>query len=121
MGNVVRSDERIQMSDQSPRTNAARLPEFVGRIVRLPCKVLNQHAGAAIVEACDGGQVNIQMSENDQLEGTFVEIIGKVLDESNIKLLRGLNLDSDKELDMNLVNDVIELTFDPRFKKIFPS
>lgn len=48
-----------------------------------------------------------------------------------------LNLDSDKELgkvyrpsvargidqipDMKLVNDVVELTFDPRFAKMFPS
>jgi replication factor A3 len=110
------------MSDfQSPRVNAARLPNFSGRIVRLPCKVLSQNTGSALVEACDGGQVEITMSENEQLVGTFVEVIGHVTDDSTIKLLRGLNLDSDKELDMKLVNDVVELTFDPRFKKMFPS
>ncbi|KAN0084211.1 Replication factor A protein 3 [Tylopilus felleus] len=109
------------MSDQSPRVNAARLPNFVGRIVRLPCKVLSRHADGALVQACDGGQVNITMTEHDQLVGTFVEIIGKVVDDSTIKVLRGLNLDSDKELDMTLVNDVVELTFDPRFTKLFPS
>ncbi|KAH0826620.1 hypothetical protein J3R83DRAFT_4985 [Lanmaoa asiatica] len=32
----------MSMSDhQSPRVNAARLPNFVGRTVRLPCKVLS--------------------------------------------------------------------------------
>ncbi|KAH0826619.1 hypothetical protein J3R83DRAFT_4984 [Lanmaoa asiatica] len=59
--------------------------------------------------------------QNDQLVGTFVEIIGHVVNESSIKFLLSLNLDSDKELDMKLVNDVVELTFDPRFKKMFPS
>lgn len=38
------------------------------------------------------------MTQNVQLEGTYVEVIGKVVNESTIKLLRGLNLDSDKEL-----------------------
>ncbi|KAF8552077.1 replication factor A protein 3 [Imleria badia] len=106
---------------QSPRINAARLPEFIGRTVRLPCKVLSQQGGGAVVEACDGGQVEIRMNENEQLTGTFVEVIGKVVDNSAIKFLQSLNLDSDKELDMKLVNDVVELTFDPRFKKMFPS
>ncbi|KAI9569965.1 replication factor A protein 3 [Boletus coccyginus] len=110
------------MSDhQSPRVNAARLPNFAGRIVRLPCKVLSQQTGSALVEACDGGQVEIRMNETDRLDGTFVEIVGHVVGDSAIKLLRCLNLDSDKELDMKLVNDVVELTFDPRFKKMFPS
>ncbi|KAG8216863.1 hypothetical protein J3R82DRAFT_7128 [Butyriboletus roseoflavus] len=83
---------------QSPRVNAARLPNFVGRTVRLPCKVLSQQPGSAVVEACDGGQVDIRMKENEQLVGTFVEIIGLVVDESSVKFVFGLNLDSDKEL-----------------------
>ncbi|KAF8842879.1 replication factor A protein 3 [Paxillus ammoniavirescens] len=104
---------------QSPRVNAARLPGFVGRTVRLPCKVLNFQAGGALVEACDGGQVEVRLTDV-QLTGTFVEIIGQVISESAIKFMLSLSLDSDKELDMKLVNDVVELTFDPRFKKMFP-
>ncbi|KAL4079640.1 replication factor A protein 3 [Scleroderma citrinum] len=105
----------------SPRVNSARLPNFVGRTVRLPCKVLKfPTSTSAMVEACDGGEVEIQLNPSDTLTGTFVEVIGQVVGESKIKLLLGLTLDSDKELDMKLVNDVIELTFDPRFKKMFP-
>jgi len=37
-----------------------------------------------------------------------------------IKALATIPLDSDGELDMTLVNDVIELTFESRFDKIFP-
>ncbi|KAI6040882.1 hypothetical protein EDC04DRAFT_2893660 [Pisolithus marmoratus] len=75
---------------------------------------------SAIVEACDGGQVEIRLNPSNELSATFVEIIGQVVGESAIKFLFGINLDSDKELDMKLVNDVVELTFDPRFKKMFP-
>jgi hypothetical protein len=39
-----------------------------------------------------------EIAQNEQLVGTFVEVIGHVTDDSTIKLLRGLNLDSDKEL-----------------------
>ena len=39
-----------------------------------------------------------EMTQNDQLVGTFVEVIGHVTGDSTIKLLRSLNLDSDKEL-----------------------
>ncbi|KIM70759.1 hypothetical protein SCLCIDRAFT_67592, partial [Scleroderma citrinum Foug A] len=103
----------------SPRVNSARLPTFVGRTVRLPCKVLRFHNSSAIVEACDGGEVEVRLSPNHELPGTFVEIIGQVTGESTIKFMQGLNLETNKELDMKLVNDVVELTFDPRFKKMF--
>lgn len=108
------------MDLSSPRVNSARLPAFMGRTVRLPCKVLKFQGTSAIVEACDGGQVEIRLNPSNELSATFVEIIGQVVGESAIKFLFGINLDSDKELDMKLVNDVVELTFDPRFKKMFP-
>ena len=66
----------------STRVNAARLPEYIGRHVRLTCKVLKVSASPpypvfetyycrtpvklnedrATVEASDGGQVNVQLS-----------------------------------------------------------
>ncbi|KAI6124405.1 replication factor A protein 3 [Pisolithus croceorrhizus] len=106
----------------SPRVNSARLPAFMGRTVRLPCKVLKFQGASVIVEACDGGQVEVRLNPNSGLTATFVEIIGQVVGESAIKFLFGINLDSDKDqsVDMKLVNDVVELTFDPRFKKMFP-
>ncbi|KAG6332434.1 hypothetical protein ID866_6651 [Astraeus odoratus] len=104
----------------SPRVNSARLPAFKGRHVRLPCKLLKFQGSSAIVEACDGGQVEVRLSPADELTGTYAEIIGQVVDESTIKFMFGISMDSEKEFDMKLVNDVIELSFDPRFKKMFP-
>jgi replication factor A3 len=69
---------------------------------------------------------------------TYVEVIGNVVDASTIKAMATLPLDSEGELgtffnrlhdlacshssniDMQLVNDVIELTFESRFDKLFP-
>lgn len=69
----------------SPRVNSARMPNFIGTTVHLPCKVLKvdllfrlhsaAHAdpidgwmralqfqdSSAIVEACDGGQVEVRL------------------------------------------------------------
>lgn len=39
-----------------------------------------------------------EITQNEQIVGTFVEIIGNVVEDSRVKLLAGLNLDSDKEL-----------------------
>lgn len=69
---------------------------------------------------------------------TYVEVIGSVVDASTIKAMATLPLDSEGEIgmgfnslhdlahshsiniDMQLVNDVIELTFESRFDKLFP-
>lgn len=39
-----------------------------------------------------------KITQQERLVGTFVEVIGRVVDESTIKFLMSLNLDSDKEL-----------------------
>ncbi|OAX42624.1 hypothetical protein K503DRAFT_853850 [Rhizopogon vinicolor AM-OR11-026] len=103
----------------SMRVNAGRLAGLTGDTVRLPCKVLRLSDDSAIVEASDGGQVEIQR-KNVDVTGTYVEVVGTVVDASLIKALATIPLDSDGELDMTLVNDVIELTFESRFDKIFP-
>ncbi|KAG6335451.1 hypothetical protein ID866_3650 [Astraeus odoratus] len=104
----------------TPRINSVRLPAFKGRHVRLPCKLLKFQGSSAIVEACDGGKVEVRLNKLDELTETYTEIIGLVIDDSTIKFIHGLNIDCAKGLDMKLVNDVIELTFNPRFKKMFP-
>ena len=40
----------------------------------------------------------LRITQHEQLEGTFVEVIGSVVNESTIKFLMSLTLDSDKEL-----------------------
>ncbi|KAG1902128.1 replication factor A protein 3 [Suillus fuscotomentosus] len=101
----------------SMRVNSARLSGIKGRTVRLPCKVLRMTLPS--FEASDGGQVEIQR-KNVDMTATYVEVIGNVVDASTIKAMATLPLDSEGELDMQLVNDVIELTFESRFDKLFP-
>ncbi|KAH7910109.1 replication factor A protein 3 [Hygrophoropsis aurantiaca] len=99
----------------STRVNSAKLAQFVGQTVRLPCKVLRFQAETAMVESTDGGQVEVRLPKEHTIASTFVEVIGTVIDISSIKLLGCINLD--ENLDMKFVNDVIEVTFDPRFRK----
>ncbi|KAF9442966.1 replication factor A protein 3 [Macrolepiota fuliginosa MF-IS2] len=101
----------------SPRVNSARLPNFVGKTVRLPCKVVSFNGPNAIVEASDGGQTTIVLSAGSDIQDTFVEVVGTVVDSTTIKMMVGVNM-GDK-LDLKLVNDTIEMMHDPRFQKIF--
>ncbi|KII84267.1 hypothetical protein PLICRDRAFT_701850 [Plicaturopsis crispa FD-325 SS-3] len=99
----------------STRVNSARLADYKGQTVRLTCKTIKGES--AIVEASDGGQVSVKLHRDAHMTDTYVEVIGTVLDESTVKMMACINLGSD--LDMQLVNDVVELTFDPRFSKMF--
>ncbi|KAF5356879.1 hypothetical protein D9756_006515 [Leucocoprinus leucothites] len=102
----------------SPRVNSKRLNDFVGKTVRLPCKVLSFNDGNTLtVEASDGGHVRVLLPNSPDIRDTFVEIIGSVSDSSSIKMMACINM-GDK-LDLKLANDVTEKTFDPRFKDMF--
>ncbi|KAI0942060.1 hypothetical protein AcW1_009617 [Taiwanofungus camphoratus] len=100
----------------SPRVNSARLADYIGRTVRLTCKVIRIKGDTVIVEASDGGEVQVRLPGDPGLEETYVEFIGTVIDASSIKCMACINLGS--ELDMNIVNDVVELWHDPRFAKM---
>jgi len=97
----------------STRVNSARLQQYIGRTVRLACKTIKFQGDIAIVEASDGGQVEIRLPRDANMSDTFVEVIGNVVDASTIKMMACVNLGS--ELDMKLVNDTIELIHDPKF------
>jgi len=106
----------------STRVNAARLSEYIGRHVRLACKVLKMNENRATVQASDGGQVNLQLStislKKTANMDSYVEVVGRVIDANTMQMLAFLNLGDD--LDMKLVNDTIELIHDPRFyEKMF--
>jgi replication factor A3 len=47
--------------DATPRVNSARLANYQSRTVRLPCKILEVRSDTALVEASDGGQVQIEL------------------------------------------------------------
>ncbi|KIM71022.1 hypothetical protein PILCRDRAFT_17480 [Piloderma croceum F 1598] len=106
------------MSDNlSTRVNSHRLPNFIGRVVRLVGKTLKIEGKIATLEASDQGQVKVVLPEGQSLKGTFNEILGRVIDDTTIELMVGIDLGSN--LDMQLVDDMVELTFKRRFKNMF--
>jgi len=106
------------MSGVTPRVNSALLGGYIGRTVRLACKVIRvTQTGSTMVEACDGGQVEIKHSTSNDMTSTYVEVIGTVEDENHIKYLACVNFGSD--LDFKLVNDCVELMHDPKHSEIF--
>jgi len=85
----------------------------------MPCKVLRfQTPDVATVQTSDGGEVEVRLQKDHSMTATFVEVIGTVVGDSEVRLLGCINFE--EEFDMKLINDTIELTFDPRFQKIFP-
>ncbi|KAF5379926.1 hypothetical protein D9757_007215 [Collybiopsis confluens] len=103
------------MSDEntSPRVNSAFLPKFVGRMVRVPCKVLTTTDTAVTVQSTDGGEISITFAGDSGITSTFVEIIGKVVDEQTVKKFAVINHKVD--LDMQSMDGLIRLWHDPRF------
>ncbi|TFY68009.1 hypothetical protein EVJ58_g1279 [Rhodofomes roseus] len=100
----------------SPRVNAARLGDFIGRTVRLTCKVVRSQGETAIVQAPDGGELSVRVARDVSLAVPYIEIIGTVVDAATVKMLACIDLGD--ELDMDLVNDAVELWHDPRFANI---
>jgi len=102
----------------SIRVNSARLAEYAGKNIRLPCKVLFVDGERLLVEASDGGQVTVNVPANERLQDPYIEVVGKVQDSSTILMFSCIGLGA--HLDMKLVNDTIELIHDPRFlQKMF--
>ncbi|KAI0298719.1 replication factor A protein 3 [Multifurca ochricompacta] len=111
------------MSDHllSPRVNSAHMKDYLdGRHpVRITGKVLNFASDETylLMEASDGGQIKVLLPQHPQshnVTDTFVEIIGTIVNPSTIKFMACINMGSN--LDLTLVNQVVELTFDPKFR-----
>jgi len=94
------------MENTSPRVNSALLPKYIGRTVRLTCKVIKLQGDNAIVQAADGGQVTVKLLRDSNITDTFVDIIGKVVDEHTLRMLQVNNWGSD--IDLELVNQTVE-------------
>ncbi|KAI0764604.1 hypothetical protein BD413DRAFT_576266 [Trametes elegans] len=78
------------MSDhRSPRVNKARMADYKGQTVRLIAKLLRFKDGedVAIVEASDGGEVEVKLLMNVGIDSVYSEIIGQVADERTIKMM----------------------------------
>ncbi|CAL1699290.1 unnamed protein product [Somion occarium] len=100
----------------SPRVNSARLADHVGQHVRLTCKVLRLTGSAAIVEASDGGQVEVRVPISP-IKDVYIEVVGQVVEPGVVKLLNCINLGD--TLDMNIVDFVVEKWHSPQFSSMF--
>ncbi|CAL1699292.1 unnamed protein product [Somion occarium] len=116
----------------SPRVNSARLADHVGQHVRLTCKVLRLTGSAAIVEASDGGQVEVRVPISP-IKDVYIEVVGQVVEPGVVKLLNCINLGDTlgksydnsnsycdlKIVDMNIVDFVVEKWHSPQFSSMF--
>ncbi|KAI0326168.1 replication factor A protein 3 [Cubamyces sp. BRFM 1775] len=102
---------------RSPRVNKALLDNFKGQTVRLIAKIRSVRDDVAIVEASDGGEVEVKLLKAFHTDSTYIEVIGSVVDERTIKMMAFIELGND--VDMKLANDVVQVWHDPRFAKIF--
>ncbi|KAI0656917.1 replication factor A protein 3 [Cubamyces menziesii] len=102
---------------RSPRVNKALMDNFKGQTVRLIAKIRNVRDDIAIVEASDGGEVEVKLLKTFHTEDAYIEVIGQVVDERTIKMMGYIELGND--VDMKLANDVVQIWHDPRFAKIF--
>ncbi|KAI0066831.1 replication factor A protein 3 [Artomyces pyxidatus] len=102
----------------SPRVNSARLGNYVAQKqpVRIVGKISNfsQKGDTALMTACDGGEVKIMLNAGHNMVDTFVEVIGTPIDPSTVRYISCTNMGAN--MDLKLVNDVVELTFDPKFQ-----
>ncbi|KAF8895923.1 replication factor A protein 3 [Mucidula mucida] len=108
------------MEKNNPRVNSALMQQFVGQVVRLPCKIktVNTDADTVTVEASDGGEVIVKLAVTEQVTETYYEIIGKVTEPGRMNMLIAIHMPGD--IDMAIIDKVIGLIHDPRFfTKIF--
>ncbi|KAJ2989405.1 hypothetical protein NUW54_g8796 [Trametes sanguinea] len=108
----------IAMSEtRSPRVNKALMANFKGQTVRLIAKLKSFRDDVAIVEASDGGEVEVRVLKDYQGDSPYVEIIGQVADERTIKMKGFIPLGD--SVDMKLADDVVQVWHDPKFVSVF--
>ncbi|PFH53755.1 hypothetical protein AMATHDRAFT_136655 [Amanita thiersii Skay4041] len=103
----------------APRVNAALFPRYVGQVVRLTCKRLAVHGDTATVQASDGGELHVQMTNDMHMGdmGPFLELVGNVQDVTTMKLMTCVNLGDN--LDLEMVDRTIQLIHSPKFSAGF--
>ncbi|KAG8732917.1 hypothetical protein FRC12_019042 [Ceratobasidium sp. 428] len=95
------------MESGIPRINSARMSQYVGRHVRLTCKVIKTQGDNIIVQASDGGQVEVKLAAGQMARDTYVEILGKVIDSSH--LVASQVFQQGDSLDLEVVDQLVEL------------
>lgn len=102
----------------SPRVNGSLLPLFIGLFVTLPCRIATKNAGQMTVITSDGSEVIVHMlAANREPQTKYLEIMGKVCDDNEVPEILAMRVtDMGNDLDLLLVDRVIKLIHDRRFK-----
>ncbi|KAF8761047.1 Replication factor A protein 3 [Rhizoctonia solani] len=90
------------MESGNPRINSARMSQYVGRHVRLTCKIIKAQGENIIVQASDGGQVESRPGNDN-----YVEILGKVVDAQ--RMVASEVFPQGDNIDLEVVDQLVEL------------
>lgn len=115
-----RSSKSFETTDIcTPYVNSAMLPEFLGRVVRMAVRVQQLLGDRAIVEASDGGQVEVALHTAPEvhMSDTYVELVVRVNSAERVSLLTEYNLG--EHIDLGVVDKTIRYVHDERFKHLF--
>ncbi|KAB5593872.1 Replication factor A domain-containing protein [Ceratobasidium theobromae] len=95
------------MESGNPRINSARMKDYIGRHVRLTCKVIKTQGENIIVQTSDGGQVEVKLSAGRAASDNYVEILGKVVDSG--RLVASEVFPQGDNIDLEVVDQLVEL------------
>ncbi|KAJ1310862.1 hypothetical protein OPQ81_009380 [Rhizoctonia solani] len=95
------------MENGNPRINSARMGQYVGRHVRLTCKVIKAQGDNIIVQASDGGQVEVKLPTGRTATDNYVEILGKVVDSQ--RMVASEVFPHGDNIDLEVVDQLVEL------------
>ncbi|KAJ9108135.1 hypothetical protein QFC19_002602 [Naganishia cerealis] len=76
----------------TPRINHSKLGKYSGETVRLTAEIKRMDGDTAVVIASDGGEILIHLHREANLATKYCEIIGRVNEDSTVKVLWCMNL-----------------------------
>ncbi|KAH7344424.1 replication factor A protein 3 [Rhizoctonia solani] len=95
------------MESGNPRINSALMSQYVGRHVRLTCKIIKTQGENIMVQASDGGQVEVKLTAGRTANDNYVEILGKVVDSG--RMVASEVFPHGDNIDLEVVNQLVEL------------
>ncbi|KAK0488166.1 replication factor A protein 3 [Armillaria luteobubalina] len=106
--------------DISPHVNFMHMQRFIGKIVRLPCKIetYSSDRSTATVKTSDNRDVIVQLIPLPEITTTYVEFIGTAVNANTLEMSNLVAMG--ENLDLSLVDKVIEVIHDKKyFERIF--
>ncbi|KZV93012.1 hypothetical protein EXIGLDRAFT_717665 [Exidia glandulosa HHB12029] len=104
----------------APEVSSAQLGSYVGRTVSLTVKILQLLGDRAIIEACDGGQLEVSLRScpDVHLSNPYAYIKCHVNGPNAVTLLSAKDL-GNLNFPVGLVDEMVKMTHEPRFKEYF--